>query len=157
MNQDLNKHENYFKEAVKLANHSMCKRGRGGSVVVLNGEIIGRGFNAPPENNPENSMCHTDYRTSLKPKSDRTCCVHAEWRAIIDAIKNKNDISGSTIYYISIDENGDILKSGQPYCTVCSRLALDVGIKYFGLWQEKGIKLFDTREYNKLSYDFHKG
>lgn len=33
---------------------------------------------------------------------------------------------------------------------------LDLGIKYFGLWQERGIKLFDTKEYNKLSYDFHK-
>lgn len=156
MSKEIRNHEYYFKEAAQLANHSMCSRGRGGSVVVLDDEIIGKGYNAPPNDNPENKMCHTDYRTSIKPKSDRTCCVHAEWRAIVDAIKNKKDISGSSIYYVSVDENGNMLKAGKPYCTVCSRLALDVGIKYFGLWQEEGIKLFDAKEYNKLSYDFHR-
>jgi deoxycytidylate deaminase len=148
--------EYYFREALKLANKSMCKRGRGGSVVVFKDEIIGRGYNAPPNDEEDNRMCQTNYRTSSKPKSDRTCCVHAEWRAIINAIKNKGDIYGSSIYYVSIDENGDMLKAGKPYCTVCSRLALDVGIKYFGLWQEEGIKMFVTKEYNRLSYDFHK-
>lgn len=157
MPEETKNHEYYFKEATKLADQSMCSRGRGGSVVVLNGEIVGRGYNAPPNNDPQDKMCHTDYRTSSKPKSDRTCCIHAEWRAIINAIKNKGDISGSSIYYANIDEDGQMLKAGKPYCTVCSRLALDVGIKYFGLWQKEGIKLFETKEYNRLSYDFHKG
>jgi len=149
-------HIDYFQEAVKQALYSMCSRGRGGAVVVLNGEIIGRGYNASPGDDPANSMCHTDYRTSVKPKSDRTCCVHAEWRAIINAIRNKKDINGSMIYYASVDEEGNMRRSGQPYCTVCSRLALDTGIKYFLLWQDIGIKLFNTKEYNKISYDFHR-
>lgn len=149
--------EQYFEEAVEVAGRSMCQRGRGGSVVVLGGEIIGRGYNAPPNDDEENRMCHTDYRTSSKPKSDRTCCVHAEWRAIFDALKNKGDISGSSIYYTSIDENGEMRKSGKPYCTVCSRLALDNGIKECVLWHDGGIKAYNTKEYNKLSYDFHKG
>lgn len=134
----------------------MCKRGRGGSVVVLDGEIIGRGYNAPPGDSEENRMCHTDYRTSAKPKSDKTCCMHAEWRAIFDAMRKKGDISGSSIYYTSIDDNGEMVKSGKPYCTVCSRLALDLGIKYFVLWHEDGIRAYDTKEYNQLSYYFHK-
>jgi len=49
-----------------------------------------------------------------------------------------------------------MLKSGKPYCTVCSRLALDNGIKEFVLWHTDGIKGYDTKEYNKLSYDFNK-
>ena len=149
-------HEKYFREAGEMAKNSMCKRGRGGSVVVLEGEIIGRGYNAPPNNSEENRMCHTDYRTSDKPKSDRTCCVHAEWRSIVDAIKNRGDILGSSIYYTSIDADGEILKSGKPYCTVCSRLALDNGIDKFVLWHKDGIKVYDTEEYNKLSYEFHR-
>ena len=143
-------------EAFEMAKRSMCKRGMVGAVVVLGGEIIGRGYNAPPNDDEENRMCHTDYRTSSKPKSDRTCCVHAEWRAILDAVKNKGDISGSSIYCTGVHENGEVWKSGKPYCTVCSRLALDSGIKEFVLWYEDGIRAYDTKEYNKLSYDFHK-
>ena len=154
--QNMEKHEEYFQEAAELANQSMCTRGRGGAIVVFDGEIIGRGYNAPPQNSLENKMCHTDYRTSPKPKSDRTCCVHAEWRAIIDAIRNKGNISGSSIYYTSIDEKGTMLKSGKPYCTVCSRLALDTDIKDFILWHEDSIRVYDTKEYNELSYNFHR-
>ena len=139
-----------------MAKLSMCKRGKIGAVVVLDGEIIGRGYNAPPNDDEENRMCHTDYRTSAKPKTDRTCCVHAEWRAIIGAIRNKGDISGSTIYVAGVDNNGATRNSSKPYCTVCSRLTLDTGIKYFVLKHEDGIKTYDTKEYNKLSYDFHK-
>lgn len=154
MNQN---HEPYFKEAVEMAGRSMCKRGRIGAVVVLGEEVIGRGYNAPPNDSEENRMCHTDYRISdAKPKTDRTCCVHAEWRAIIDAIKNKKDISSSSIYVAGVDTDGTVIKSSKPYCTVCSRLALDTGIKYFVLRHEDGIRAYDTKEYNKLSYDFHK-
>ena len=54
----------YFREAVEMARRSMCKRGMIGAVVVLEGKIIGRGYNAPPKGDEENRMCHTDYRTS---------------------------------------------------------------------------------------------
>lgn len=149
-------HEKFFEEAVRLGNQAICKRGRGGAVLVLGGKIIGRGYNAPPKDSGQNRMCHTDYRTSKKPKSDRTCCVHAEWRAILEGIKNKGNISGSSIYYAAVDEDGKMLYSKSPYCTVCSRLALDTGIKYFLLWHTDGIKQYDTEEYNRISYNFHK-
>lgn len=138
-----------------MARRSLCKRGMIGAVVVLDGEIVGRGYNAPPNDDEGNRMCHTDYRTSSKPKSDRTCCVHAEWRAIIDALRrNPDKIKGSTLYFTRVDKNGNILKSGRPYCTVCSRLALDSGISVFVLWHEEGIKEYPTDEYNKLSYQY---
>lgn len=147
--------EDYFKEAAKEAEKALCLKDKCGAIVLLNYEIIGRGFNGPVMDDIANRKCHLNLINSSKPKSDRTCCIHAEWRAIIDAIKNKKDISGSTLYFTRVDDENNILKSGEPYCTVCSRLALDNGVKYFALWHESGIKLYDTEEYNELSYKFH--
>ncbi|MDO8676591.1 MAG: hypothetical protein Q7K16_02990 [Candidatus Azambacteria bacterium] len=155
MTEILRQHENFFEEASKEARKSLCLRDKCGAIIVLNGNIIGKGYNAPPNDDTSRRMCKEDLVATLNPKSDRTCCVHAEWRAIIDAIKNKKDISGSTLYFIRVDSDGNLLKSGKPYCTVCSRLALDTKIKYFALWHDEGIKIYDTKEYDKLSYDFH--
>ena len=47
------------------------------------------------------------------------------------------------------------MKSREPYCTVCSRLALESGLSKFGLWQRSGMRLYDTFEYNNLSYAYH--
>lgn len=82
--------------------------------------------------------------------------MHAEWRAIMDALQKSGDVEGSALYFIRVDDDGNPKHSGDPYCTVCSRLALDVGISYFGLWQEDGPRMFDTKRYNDLSYDYHK-
>jgi len=149
------KDENYFQEAGKEAEKSLCLRDKCGAIVVLHDEVIGRGFNGPTNNDVSQRKCGLNLINSKKPKSDRTCCIHAEWRAIIDAIKNNQNIKGSTLYFTRVDAGGNILKSGQPYCTVCSRLALDNGVKFFGLWHDSGIKLYDTNEYNELSYQFH--
>lgn len=147
--------EFYFKEAAAVAKQATCKRAKCGAVVVKDNHIIGKGYNAPPLDKTEHCQCDNDYRNSKKPKSDRTCCMHAEWRAIIDALKRGNDLSEAVLYFTRVDESGNILHSGEPYCTVCSRLALDVGIKEFGLWHENGIKIYETGEYNRLSYEFH--
>ncbi len=81
--------------------------------------------------------------------------MHAEWRAILDAQKrNPDKMSGSNLFFVRVDNEGNIKKSGQPYCTVCSRLALDTGIAQFYLWHEEGITAYDTNEYDKLSYRY---
>ncbi len=153
---DMLSHEEYFILAGDEARKATCARGKCGAIIVQNGTVIGRGYNAPPLDAQENCKCDTDYRISLKPKSDRTCCMHAEWRAVVDALSNGKDLRGSTLYFIGVDEAGKLQYSNEPYCTVCSRLALDVGIAYFGLWQKEGFRLFPTKEYNDISYDFHK-
>ena len=149
------KDEDYFKEAGREAEKALCLRDKCGTVLVLNNEIIGKGFNGPAKSDLSHRKCRLNLVNSRKPKSDRTCCVHAEWRAIIDEIKNKKDITGSTLYFTRVDSDGNLLRSGEPYCTECSRLALDTGIKFFGLWHDSGIKLYDANEYNELSYQFH--
>ncbi len=147
----------FFTCAADAAKKSLCLRDKCGAVIVKNGKVIGEGYNSPPNNNPLNRKC--DYRFSIKnrkkPKADCTCCVHAEWRAIIAALKSGTDITGSTLYFTRVDLAGALVHSGDPYCTVCSRLALDVGIKYWVLWHESGIKIYDAKTYNDISYEFH--
>ncbi len=78
--------------------------------------------------------------------------MHAEWRAITDALKRSGTkIAGAKLYFIRINDEGNIQRSGEPYCTVCSRLALDAGIGHFLLWHEDGIAEYETGEYHALS------
>lgn len=144
----------WFNEAAQMAVKALCLNAKCGAVIIRDNEIIGEGYNAPPLDSEENRMCGQEI-VNNKPNYDKTCCVHAEWRAILNALKiNPEKIAGAKLYFTRVDENGNIKKSGQPYCTVCSRLALDVGIAKFVLWHEDGICEYDMREYNKLSYSY---
>ncbi len=151
-------HKDFFELAGTCAKRSTCKKDFCGAVIVKDGVVIGEGWNTPAGNDEEQRTCEvTDYDWMKKKKADKTCCMHAEWRAIIDALRHhSNDLAGSTLYFTRVDADGMLLKSGEPYCTVCSRFALDVGIAQFALWQEAGIRVFDTAEYNQLSYAFHR-
>lgn len=152
---DTTRHEHFFREAMLVAQEATCLRARCGSVVVSkDGIVIGRGFNAPPLNDENQRKCLETYNSTLKPKSDRTCCVHAEWNAILSAsISNGLHVAGSTLYFMRVDEDGNMTDAGEPYCTVCSRLALQSGITVFGLW-ENGPRMIPTGLYNQMSYAY---
>ena len=139
--------------AAEIAMNSLCLRARCGSIVVKDDEIIGKGFNSPPKNKKLES-CLKDFLPE-NFKSDKTCCIHAEQRAIMDALKNNsNKIQESRIYFIRLDENGEKSYAGKPYCTICSKMALDSGISEFVLWHKEGICVYDIDEYNELSFSF---
>ncbi|MFH1129247.1 MAG: deaminase [Patescibacteria group bacterium] len=141
-------------EAKKVAQKALCHKAKCGAVIVNDNKIIGQGYNAPPLDQEDNRVCGKEFGSG-KPKYDKTCCMHAEWRAIIDALKiNPDRLKGSKLYFVRVDENGEIKKSGKPYCTVCSRMALDAEIAYFLLWHEEGICEYPTQEYNQLSYQY---
>lgn len=144
-----------FNEAAKVAQQATCLKAHCGSIIV-NGEghVIGTGFNAPPLNDESQRKCEVDHDLTRKPKSDKTCCVHAEWNAILDALKNHpTEVEGSTLYFMRVDGEGNFTEAGEPYCTVCSRLALQSGVKVFGLWNE-GPEMIPTNEYNLRSFAF---
>lgn len=146
----------YMNVAIKIAKQSCCFRSKCGSVIIdKTGNIIGIGFNSPPGNKPI-ERCFKDEITE-DFVSDRTCCVHAEDRAIRNAIAiNFEKLQGARIYFIRLNLDNNVIKAGRPYCTWCSKTALDVGIAEFVLWHEEGICAYETNEYNELSYKFKK-
>lgn len=142
--------------AVHLAQTATCLRAKGGSVIVsAKGECIGRGVNTPPNGQETQRRC-TKEKVSYHPKvTDKTCCVHAEQRAIMDVLRTfPHDIVGARLYYVRLAKDGSIAYAGQPYCTVCSKMALDGGIGEFVLWHETGITVYSTEEYNERSFAY---
>jgi deoxycytidylate deaminase len=143
---------NILSDLVLIASGSTCKRSKCGSIIIANNRPlwIGTGFNSQP--------CNVDapcFKDSLPTnfKSDRTCCVHAEQRAIMDALKNyPHMVRDSTLWFIRLDENDQPKPSGDPYCTICSKMALDAHISKFMLWHKDGWTEYDTKEYNELSF-----
>ena len=147
--------EFFIQKAVKIAQKATCERSKCGCVIVKDGEIIGKGFNSPPQNLESQRRCHCDKEQYHRKVTDKTCCIHAEQRAILDALKFASDkLIGSDLYFIRLDPEGKPAKSGNPYCTICSKMALEVGIKTFHLWHSEGIVAYDTEEYNILSYQY---
>ncbi len=146
----------WFERAAAVARRATCRRARCGSIVVApDGAVIGTGYNSPLLDKESNRVCENDYSSSKKLHYGRTCCVHAEWRAILDASKNHSGkIDGSTIYFMRIDADGNFTPAGEPFCTVCSRLAAEAGITEFALWNEDGAYVYDAEEYNRKSYEF---
>ncbi len=145
----------YLAKAAQIALNATCERFRCGSVIVQDDEIIGIGFNSPPKNKEEQRRCNCSKKTYHKKVTDKTCCVHAEQRAIMDALKSNPDkIAGSRLYFIRLDDEGTPFRAGKPYCTHCSKLALDVGIDEFVLWHEQGVCVYNTEEYNNLSFQY---
>lgn len=118
--------ENCYARAVEVARKATCGRSKCGSVIVRAGEIVGEGFNSPAGGLETRRRCSCS-KSELDPKvTDKTCCVHAEQRAVMDALaKNPAKIAGSTLYFIRLDSEGNPKPSGEPYCTICSKMALD--------------------------------
>lgn len=155
--------ENHFAHLVRTAQLSTCHRSKCGSIVVTaptetypDGIVVGVGYNSMPCN--EVGEC---FKDSLAPgfKSDKTCCIHAEQRAIQQALRNVWDektLKGCTVFFIRLDDEGNPKFSGEPYCTICSKFALDSGIGRFALWRENGWNSFDTKYYNELSFQYGK-
>ncbi len=153
--------ENESKEALKwidlaaeVANQSPCLRAHCGAVIVKDVKVIGKGFNSPPQNNPEFRTCLNEYDIPAGFRHDRTCCIHAEQRAITDAIRQGHDTKGAKIYFVRTDESGNKLNASRLVCTICSRAVLDAGIVEFILYWEDGIRSYNTKEFNEGSYAY---
>ena len=146
--------EKFINTAAGEAKKSNCLRSQCGAVIVNDGKIIGKGFNSPPGNKKPERCIKEDLPEDFV--SDRTCCIHAEDRAVRDAlVKNPAKVMGSRLYFIRL-KNGEIVKAGKPYCTMCSKMALDAGLAEFVLWHEEGICMYGTEEYNDLSFKYRK-
>ena len=103
----------HIAEAARVALGSTCERSRCGSVIIKDDEVIGAGFNSPPSEGQR--RCNHKKSSYHNKVTDKTCCVHAEQRAIMDALRrNPDKIEGSRLYFIRLKE-GATSKSGKPY------------------------------------------
>ena len=141
--------EHWFGRAADYARLSDCHRDHCGAVLVKDGRMVGAGFNGPPAGALRS--CLTTEPSLLKPKTDRTCCVHAEWRAILEAGR---EAKGATMFFTRTNSQGASIQSGVPYCTVCSRLALEAGVRAWVLRHVSGVREYSALAYHEVSQRF---
>jgi deoxycytidylate deaminase len=147
----------FFAAAAEAAEQATCHRAKCGSVIVKDSVIIGMGYNSPPLHDESRRTCDQTWNLTKKPKYDLTCCVHAEWRAVIDACKrNANQLAGSILYFMRIDETGNFTDAGEPFCTTCSRFTMEAGVAEFALWNNNSADIYPLAEYDQKSYAFYK-
>lgn len=133
--------------AVREAKNSPCKTDSRGVVIVNEGQIVGKGVNAPPMG----FKCEPSYCGD----SCRVPAVHAEINAILDAGKKGNSVEGGIMYHANT-KNGILLDSRQPRCADCSKHVLQAGIFDFVLKHEEGITLYDAKELHDISRENYK-
>lgn len=147
--------EDLLKDLIDVAKNSTCEKSKCGSIILKNNKIIGKGFNSPPKDSESQRRCQNSKETYHNKVTDKTCCVHAEQRAIMDALKNNpSELKDSKLYFIRINNDGTEKISGKPYCTICSKMALDLRISKFVLFEKNGFQEYDAEEYNNLSYSY---
>jgi deoxycytidylate deaminase len=149
----------WLEHAAELAVNSECRISRCGSIIVKDRESIGEGWNRPPLGRSID-YCLTD-KLPARFKSDPHCCLHAEQVAITDAmLRNPKKLEGSRIYFMRLDANGDKTKAGPPYCTICSKIALEAGISEWVLdhkdigFYKAGIYAYSAESYNEVSFHY---
>ena len=142
--------EMYLRIAAEVAKESTCRKSKRGVIIVKDGNIIGRGNN----NTTIEELCEPPCALE-RPERNKDLCpaFHAEEDAIRDA--GKYDLKGSRMYHIKV-KNGTMEPSGKPSCTRCSTFVLRSGISEFVLLHEKGPAIYDTKEFNILSFEYHK-
>lgn len=153
--------EMYIEQAKSIAKQSTCLRAKCGAVLVNGNEVIGQGFNSPPGNEEKERRCENNKREYDPKVTDKTCCVHAEQRAMMDALRNHaNKIEGAKLYFARYYSDGELRLNGgnkgknQLYCTVCSKMMFDLGIAEFILLHVDGIVSYPKDEYLSRSYDY---
>lgn len=144
----------YFEQAANIAINATCLRAKCGSIIVKDTVVIGKGFNSPALDDEAQRLCSVEMDTTVRPKYDKTCCIHAEWRAVLDACKtNADKLAGSVLYFMRIDAEGNFTDAGEPFCTTCSRLTMEAGIGEFALYNNEGADIYPLAEYNQKSYE----
>jgi len=130
------------------ARKSECKKSRRGVIIVNSGNIIGKGHNKVTLE----KLCNPCIRKDIRSGNRVELCsaLHAEQMAIMD---KSGSLKGSRMYHIAL-ENGKIVYSGSPCCTVCSRMIYESGISEFVLLHKEGYTIYNTKEFNELSFDY---
>ena len=127
----------FMELAVNLSKRSHCVKRHVGAVLTKDTRIISIGYNGPPE---KTHNCDEEWPGEGCPRDSKNSCslaLHAEENAIIYAVKNGTDISGTTVY-VTLSP-----------CLSCARLMYASGVKkviylhsyakYKGLPKDEGV------------------
>lgn len=124
----------FMELAVNLARRSHCIKRHVGAVLTKDTRIISIGYNGPPAGTHN---CDQEWpETGCERDSKGSCslAIHAEQNAILYAVKNNSDVSGSTLYVTLAP------------CLACARIIFTMGI-------EKVIYLKSYAEYKGIELD----
>jgi deoxycytidylate deaminase len=146
--------QRWFAKAAEVASRSLCRRALCGSIIVKDGELLAEGFNSPPQHKDEYRTCLNEYDIPAGFRHDRTCCIHAEQRAIENAMRLGKDVAGSRIYFVAVDAEGNKISATDIKCTICSRAVLDAGIAEFAFNTAAGVRVYEPAEVDVLSYGY---
>ena len=106
--------------AIEESKNANCVKGKVGAIMVLNGEILGKGNNSVPEGCIPctiDTCLRKKYNLKSGEKQELCRVVHAEQNAILNSLKKGYDLNNSIIY---------VTKSP---CMICAKLIINVGIK----------------------------
>ncbi len=145
--EELEQTKHYMKIAAEVARNSKCKKSQRGVIIVKDNEIISKGYNKPMKDD----CC---LRERIKDNSHVELCnaVHAEDMAIGYSDNSKEQLKGARMYHIKL-KNGEMMPSGKPSCTMCSKLVQLMGLE-FVLWHEEGYTIYQPEEFNEMSFDY---
>lgn len=148
--------EKFIEAAKATAQKATCQRAQCGAIIVSDNEIIGVGFNSPAGNDEQERRCQVKKNEYDEKVTDKTCCVHAEQRAIMDALRRYPDrVKGSKLYFSRFYPDGQQRLLGgdiQLYCSLCAKMMYDTGVAEFILPHQNGISSFERDEYVGRSF-----
>ena len=145
--------EQWLEAAAQVARQSTCHRRKCGSVLVAEDGTM---FAAAKNQLPPGAAVHCNpYCLPAGFKSDKACCMHAEERSIMQALKEGFPLQGTTMVFASVDEAGTRLASGQPSCTICSKMALEAGVGWWILEHADAVLRYAAAEYNHISFQYN--
>lgn len=122
-----------IRAAIEAACNSPCDKSKRGAAVFergIAGRLVATGWNGRP-GDPPLSSCGGACRSVC-----RDVAVHAEERAIIDALRVR-PVAGLELVHVKV-VGGELVAGGGPSCSTCSRTILDTGIAAVWLYEELG-------------------
>jgi deoxycytidylate deaminase len=145
----------FIDAAAGASKKAVCLKRPRGVVLVLNGEIISEGANAPVDSH----VCTECLRDKMKPKlfevfnTEPCYSVHAEQHAILNAFKKgHSNLSCSKIYFTRLVDGGHSPVTSMS-CSICSKLILGSGIESFVCIKDEGVCEFSAQEMNDLTFE----
>lgn len=151
---DLSRAKLNLEKAARIAiENARCLKSQRGAIISRYGvDTISEGYNAPPSAGRICQECLREYFKQTPCKTEPCWAIHAEQRAIMNALKRHPDLRGTTMYYATT-RGGFWVPSREPSCTICSKLVMDHGINFVMKTEKHGIVMYDPEEFNLLSFE----